>query len=218
VWFFGGWVVATILAVQSSSTLLKPLSSGGFVIGASSLIVKWFVISLWEAFQPKQRMVLNTLLVDSLVEDHHVMVRVVRGVLRFSYRLCLDQILDTSELKVEGGWLGLSKINAPLKVQIYTSRVCGNIISTITLLRARGISCSLNCPWCVAHNETCYHVLLLCRRVLNAGARFIISLGPDWKTTSTCKLLSRYVLSYVSKTFQTGSTSTDDDVMQSLTK
>jgi hypothetical protein len=123
VWFFGGWVVATILAVQSSSTLLKPLSSGGFVIGASSLIVKWFVISLWEAFQPKQRMVLNTLLVDSLVEDHHVMVRVVRGVLRFSYRLCLDQILDTSELKVEGGWLGLSKINAPLKVQIYTSRI-----------------------------------------------------------------------------------------------
>jgi hypothetical protein len=65
----------------------------------------------------------NTLLVDSLVEDHHVMVRVVRGVLRFSYRLCLDQILDTSELKVEGGWLGLSKINAPLKVQIYTSRI-----------------------------------------------------------------------------------------------
>jgi hypothetical protein len=134
------------------------------------------------------------------------MVGVVRGVFG---EVFISPLLGSNIRYIRAqGWrklIGLSKINAPLKVQIFTSRLCGDIISTMTLLRARGVSCSLNCPWSV-HNETCYHVLFLCRRVWNAGTRFIISLGPDWKTTSTCKLLSRDVLSFVGKTIHTWST------------
>jgi hypothetical protein len=90
------------------------------------------------------------------------MVGVVRGVFG---EVFISPLLRSNIRYIRAqGWMkliGLSKINAPLKVQIFTSWLCGDIISTMTLLRAQGVSCSLNCPWSV-HNETCYHVLFLC--------------------------------------------------------
>ncbi|CAJ2637135.1 unnamed protein product [Trifolium pratense] len=108
--------------------------------------------------------VLHTPLFDSVVEDKHIWRMEKNGVysVRSAYRLCVQELLDTSHLKMDDTWNLIWKLKAPSRVRNLLWRICRRCVPTRVNLWSRGVNCTTVCSLCNDHDEDSRHVFFDC--------------------------------------------------------
>jgi len=81
---------------------------------------------------------------------------------RNAYRLCVDELIDVSYLRLPGYWYGIWRLKAPPKVKNLIWRVCRGVLPTRARLCDKGVHCPTSCVHCLAENEDAAHLLLGC--------------------------------------------------------
>ncbi|KAK2365042.1 hypothetical protein QL285_089842 [Trifolium repens] len=125
---------------------------------------KWnsdIVLSLFD--QQTAARILATPLYSSVIDDKRIWRGESNGdySVKSAYRICV-QNLDTSHLRVNGGWNLLWSIKAPPKVKTLLWRICRNCAPTRVRLRTKGVDCPLVCPLCNVEGEDSKHVFFSC--------------------------------------------------------
>ncbi|CAJ2628079.1 unnamed protein product [Trifolium pratense] len=108
--------------------------------------------------------VLHTPLFDSVVEDKRIWRMEKNGVysVRSAYRLCVQELLDTSHFKMDDTWNLIWKLKAPPRVKNLLWRICRRCVPTRVNLRSRGVNCITVCSLCNDHDEDSRHVFFDC--------------------------------------------------------
>lgn len=76
--------------------------------------------------------IVNTPLYPSVCEDRLVWKKENNGdySVRSAYRLCMNELLDTSHFKMQGTWDLIWKLNVPPKIKNLVWRICRNCLPT----------------------------------------------------------------------------------------
>ncbi|CAJ2660552.1 unnamed protein product [Trifolium pratense] len=125
----------------------------------------WNMPLITSIFEPNcVTKILDTPLYKSVVDDMRIWRVEKNGMysVRSAYRLCVQELLDTSHLKVNGAWVLLWKIKVPPRVKNLLWRICRRCIPTRVNLRSRGVNCIDTCPLCNEHEEDSYHIFFDC--------------------------------------------------------
>ena len=78
---------------------------------------------------------------------------------RSAYRLCTDELFDTSYLRRPRYWSGIWRLKVPSKVRNLFWSVCRGVLPTRFRLRDKSVQCHLSCVSCDADNEDVAHLL-----------------------------------------------------------
>ena len=81
---------------------------------------------------------------------------------RSAYRLCMNELLETSHFKVEGAWDLIWRLKVPPRVRTLIWRICRNCLPTRTRLRDKGVNCATVCALCNVDEEDSLHLLFRC--------------------------------------------------------
>lgn len=81
---------------------------------------------------------------------------------RSAYHMAMNQMTDTSHLRVEGDWTYLWKLNIPPRVKVFLWRASRNCLPTRTKLQCRGVQCPNLCVTCNNDLETTWHTFIMC--------------------------------------------------------
>jgi len=81
---------------------------------------------------------------------------------RSVYRLCMNELLDTSHFKVEGTWDLIWRLKVPPRVRNLIWRICRNCLPTRTRLCDKGVNCTVVCALCTVDEEDSVHLLFRC--------------------------------------------------------
>lgn len=94
--------------------------------------------------------IVNTPLFPSVREDRLIWKKENNGEysVRSVYRLCMNELLETSHFKVQGTWDSIWKLNVPPKIKNLIRRICRNCLPTRTRLRDKGVNCTAICALC----------------------------------------------------------------------
>jgi hypothetical protein len=113
--------------------------------------------------------ILKTPLYSLVAEDKRIWRGEQNGEysVRSAYRLCTQELIDTSHLRVNEAWNLIWKIKIPAKVKNLIWRICRRCIPTRVRLRDRGVNCSIDCVLCNGHDEDNKHLLFTCPSSLN---------------------------------------------------
>lgn len=107
-------------------------------------------------------------LIESVYKDKLIWKAEKDGqyLVRSSYRLCVNTIVDNSHLHKPSGWNEIWKLEVPSKVNNFVWRVCRNCLPTWARLTYRGINCSTTCVVCNHNYEDEIHILFEWPRVV----------------------------------------------------
>jgi hypothetical protein len=83
---------------------------------------------------------------------------------RSAYRLCVQELLDTSHLKMHGEWKLIWKIQCPPRVKNLLWRICRRCIPTRASLQQKGVNCTTNCALC----NTMLKIAIMCSSIVQA--------------------------------------------------
>ncbi|GAU48398.1 hypothetical protein TSUD_405430 [Trifolium subterraneum] len=128
-------------------------------------IKEWDTHLISLIFDPiKAARILNTPLYPSVTEDRRLWSGERNGdySVRSAYRLCVQELIDTSHLRVNGDWNLLWKIKAPPKVKNLIWRICRRCVSTRARLQDKGVNCPNLCALCNIEGEDSLHVFFKC--------------------------------------------------------
>jgi ribonuclease HI len=108
--------------------------------------------------------VLNTPLFNSVLEDKRIWRMEKNGAysVRSAYRLCVQELLDTSHLRMDGSWNLIWNLKAPPRVRNLLWRICRRCIPTRVNLQSRGVNCTTVCSLCNDHDEDSRHLFFDC--------------------------------------------------------
>lgn len=85
---------------------------------------------------------------------------------RSAYRLCVEELVDTSHLRRPGYWSGIWRLKVPPKVRNFVWRVCRGVLPTRVRLQDKGVQCPTNCVSCADGHEDLSHVFFDCPFVI----------------------------------------------------
>jgi hypothetical protein len=113
--------------------------------------------------------ILATPLFKSVYDDKRIWRVENNGVysVKSAYRLCVQELLDTSHLKMHGEWKLLWKIQCPPRVKNLLWRISRCCIPTRASLQQKGVNCTTNCALCNNNVEGSYHVFFNCPSSMN---------------------------------------------------
>ncbi|WJX93691.1 hypothetical protein P8452_75185 [Trifolium repens] len=108
--------------------------------------------------------ILATPLYPSIIDDRRLWRGESKGdySVKSAYRLCVQDLIDTSHLRVNGNWNLVWNIKAPPKVKNLIWRICRRCLSTRVRLRDKGVDCVQVCALCNIDNEDSEHVFFKC--------------------------------------------------------
>ena len=86
---------------------------------------------------------------------------------RSAYRLCMNELLDTSHFKVEGAWDLIWKLKVPPRAKNLLWRICRNCFPTRKRLRDKGVNCTTVCALYNMEEEDSVHMLFNCVGIRN---------------------------------------------------
>ncbi|KAK3211112.1 hypothetical protein Dsin_015818 [Dipteronia sinensis] len=103
-----------------------------------------------------------------------------RGLYTVKSGYCIGQELAGSpgvsnNLAAKKWWLGLWKLNIPLKVKIFIWKASHEWIPTRANLTKRGLQLDNKCPMCMTETETTIHALWSCRKLQYARKEWVPS-------------------------------------------
>lgn len=112
--------------------------------------------------------ILNTPLYDQVPVDNMVWKAERNGIysVRNAYRLCVEELVDTSHLRRPGYWSGIWRLKVPPKVRNFVWRVCRGVLPTRVRLQDKGVQCPTNCVSCADGHEDLSHVFFDCPFVI----------------------------------------------------
>lgn len=79
-----------------------------------------------------------------------------------AYRLCIEELIDTSHLRHPGYWSGIWRLKVPPKVRNLIWQVCRGVLWTRIRLLDKGVQCPTNCVSCDSANEDLSHLCFHC--------------------------------------------------------
>jgi len=79
-----------------------------------------------------------------------------------AYRLCMEDLVDTSHLHKPGFWSGIWKLKVPPKIKNLIWRMCRGCLPTRVRLQDKGVQCSLHYVSCDHPLENLIHVFFSC--------------------------------------------------------
>ncbi|GAU37566.1 hypothetical protein TSUD_153990 [Trifolium subterraneum] len=79
-----------------------------------------------------------------------------------AYRICVQELIDTSYLRVNGNWNLVWNIKVPPKVKNLIWRICRRCLPTRVRLRDKGVECTQTCALCNEENEDSEHIFFKC--------------------------------------------------------
>ncbi|CAJ2674072.1 unnamed protein product [Trifolium pratense] len=108
--------------------------------------------------------ILRTPLFQQVTSDKLVWKAEKKGnyTVKIAYRLCVEELLDTSHLSRPGFWSGIWRLKVPPKVKNLLWRICRGCFPTRARLRDKGIQCPSNCVVCDDNYEDTGHILFYC--------------------------------------------------------
>jgi ribonuclease HI len=108
--------------------------------------------------------ILKTPLIQQVSSDRLVWKAEKNGnySVKSAYRLCVEELIDTSHLKRPGYWSGIWRLQVPPKVKNLMWRICRGCFPTRARLRGKGILCPPNCVVCDDNYEDTAHILFTC--------------------------------------------------------
>ncbi|CAJ2655005.1 unnamed protein product [Trifolium pratense] len=108
--------------------------------------------------------ILRTPLFQQVTSDKLVWKAEKKGnyTVKSAYRLCVEELLDTSHLSRPGFWSGIWRLKVPPKVKNLLWRICRGCFPTRARLRDKGIQCPSNCVVCDDNYEDTGHILFDC--------------------------------------------------------
>ncbi|CAJ2652404.1 unnamed protein product [Trifolium pratense] len=108
--------------------------------------------------------ILRTPLFQQVTSDKLVWKAEKKGnyTVKSAYRLCVEELLDTSHLSRPGFWSGIWRLKVPPKVKNLLWRICRGCFPTRARLRDNGIQCPSNCVVCDDNYEDTGHILFDC--------------------------------------------------------
>jgi hypothetical protein len=130
----------------------------------------WNVPLITSTFEPySAAKILNTPLYSSVTEDRRLWRAEQNGEysVRSAYRLCTQELIDTSHLRMNGAWNLIWEIKIPAKVKNFIWRICRRCIPTRVRLRDKGVNCTTNCVLCDNNDEDSKHLFFTCPSSLN---------------------------------------------------
>jgi hypothetical protein len=86
---------------------------------------------------------------------------------RSAYRLCVQELIDTSHLKMNGAWNLFWKIQVPPRVKNLLWRIFHRCIPTCINLQQKGVNCITTCALCNNNEEDSYHLFFNCPNSMN---------------------------------------------------
>jgi ribonuclease HI len=118
--------------------------------------------------------IVNTPLYPSVREDRLIWRKENDGEysVRSAYRLCMNELLDTSHFKVQGEWSLIWKLKVPPKIKNLVWRICRKCLPTRVRLRDKGVSCDDVCSLCNTNEEDSLHLLFRCQSSMNVWDRW----------------------------------------------
>jgi hypothetical protein len=81
---------------------------------------------------------------------------------RSAYRLCVEELIDTSHIRRPGYWAGIWKLKVPPKIRNLIWRVCRGVLPTRMRLLDKGVQCPTNCVSCNSTHEDLWHLCFDC--------------------------------------------------------
>ncbi|KAK2362141.1 hypothetical protein QL285_087230 [Trifolium repens] len=99
-----------------------------------------------------------------------------------AYRICVNELIDTSHLRVNGCWNLIWTLQAPPKVKKILWRICRRCVPTRVRLRDKGVDCQQICALCNCDEEDNMHLFLKCPSSKNV-----------WSMTSFSQVVSNVV-------------------------
>ena len=107
---------------------------------------------------------LNTPLYDQVPVDNLIWKAEKNGIysVRSAYRLCVEDLVDTSHLRRPGFWSGIWRLKVPPKVKIFVWRLCRGVLLTRVRLQDKGVQCPTDCVSCTHVHEDLAHVFFDC--------------------------------------------------------
>jgi len=87
---------------------------------------------------------------------------------RSAYRLCVEDLIDTSYLRCPGYWSGIWRLKVPPKTKNIVWRVCRGVLPTRKRLRDKGVQCLEACVICPAAREDVSHLFFACPYAIQA--------------------------------------------------
>jgi len=102
--------------------------------------------------------------VAQVAEDKLVWKAEKNGVysIKSAYRICVEDIVDTSHLRRPGKWSDIWSLKCPPKIKNLIWRICRGCLPTRVRLQDKGVHCPLNCVSCEAGSEDLHHVFFNC--------------------------------------------------------
>jgi len=118
--------------------------------------------------------IVNTPLYPSVREDRLIWKKENNGdySVRSAYRLCMNELLDTSHFKVQGAWDLVWKLKMPPKIKNLVWRICRNCLPTRRRLRDKGVNCTANCALCRLSEEDSLRLLFQCSSSIHIWNRW----------------------------------------------
>lgn len=108
--------------------------------------------------------ILNTPLIAQVQDDCLIWKAEKNGCysVRSAYRLCVNELIDSSHLHRPGSWSGIWKLKVPPKVKNLVWRMCRGCLPTRVRLLDKGVQCSTHCVSCNSNHEDLAHLIFYC--------------------------------------------------------
>lgn len=79
-----------------------------------------------------------------------------------AYRLCVEELIDSSHLRRPGCQFGIWKLKVPTKVKNLVWRMCRVCLPTRVRLHDKGVQCPMQCVSCTSNHEDLAHLIFEC--------------------------------------------------------
>jgi len=112
--------------------------------------------------------IITTPLVPQVVEDSLVWKAEKNGayLVKSAYWLCMEELVDTSNLRCPGNWSGVWKLKVPPKVKNFIWRLSCGCLPTRIRLHDKGVQCPTSCVNCNDEDGDAAHVFFHCSFVV----------------------------------------------------
>jgi hypothetical protein len=108
--------------------------------------------------------IMNTPLIAQVQADRLIWKAEKHGKysVKSAYRLCVEELIDTSHLRRPGNWLCIWKLQVPPKIRNLVWRICRGCLPTRIRLQDKGIQCPTQCVSCASNHEDVEHLFFAC--------------------------------------------------------
>jgi len=79
-----------------------------------------------------------------------------------AYRLCVEDLVDSSHLRQTGAWSNNWRLKVPPKVKNLVWRMCRGCLPTRVRLQDKGVNCPTDCVMCEGPSEDLQHTFFDC--------------------------------------------------------